>query len=79
VGQRANPRFASFSRQLPRRYLELPREAGDALGAKITLQKAGRLTLPPFGSTETHVIVADNGSSSGHPSAKLLGTEFAAK
>jgi len=68
-----------LSRKLPGRYLELAREAGYALGAKIALQKAGRLTLPSFRSTEAHITVANYGSSPGYPSAKLLRREFAAE
>ena len=69
----------SLSRQLPRRYLELAREASYALGAKVTLHKAGRLTLPSFRSAETHIIVTNNGGSAGDPGAKLLRSEFAAE
>jgi hypothetical protein len=69
----------SLSRQLPRRYLELACETSYALGAKVTLHKAGRLTLPSFKSTETRIIVTNNGGSAGYPGAKLLRREFAAE
>jgi hypothetical protein len=69
----------SLSRQLPRRYLELAREASYALGAKVTLHQAGRLTLPSFRSTETRIVVTNNGGSAGDPGAKLLRSKFAAK
>jgi hypothetical protein len=69
----------SLSRQLPRRYLELAREASYALGAKVTLHQAGRLTLPSFRSTETRIVVTNDGGSAGHPGAKLLRSKFAAE
>jgi hypothetical protein len=68
-----------LSRELPGRYLELAREAGYALRAEIALQKASRLTLPAFRSTETHIIVANYRSSPSYPSAKLLRGEFTAE
>ena len=69
----------SLSRQLPRRYLELAREASYALGAKVTLHQAGRLTLPSFRSTETRIVVTNNGGGASDPGAKLLRSKFAAE
>ncbi|MFY9738096.1 MAG: hypothetical protein WAK11_03495 [Candidatus Cybelea sp.] len=69
----------SLSRQLPRRYLELAGEASYALGAKVTLHQAGRLTLPSFRSTETRIVVSNDGGSPGHPGANFLRSEFAAE
>jgi hypothetical protein len=79
VRQRAYPRFVSLSRQLPRRYLELAREARYALRAEVTLHEAGRLTLPSFGSAQTRIIVTNNGGGAGYPRPKLLRSELAAE
>jgi hypothetical protein len=79
VRQRAYPRFTALSRQLPGRYLELTREARYALGAEVTLQKAGRLALPSFESTKTRIVLTNGRGSPGHSGAKLLRGEFAAE